>query len=144
MRIFDGPVDAHAMQNEWLANHSGGEWGAFLTFIGIVRSEGGISALSFDIYPPMLDAWFESWQKKASEIGAILKMAHSKGDVPVGTSSFACAVLTPHRKAGLKLLNDFVEDFKANAPIWKYDVMEGKRVYALERSHALPNSGLLA
>jgi len=44
----------------------------------------------------------------------------------------------------LRLINEFVEDFKANAPIWKYDVIGGERIYAKERSQAIKGAGLLA
>ncbi|EIW6350182.1 molybdenum cofactor biosynthesis protein MoaE, partial [Campylobacter jejuni] len=47
------------------------------------------------------------------------------------------------RKLGLKLLNEFVEDFKASAPIWKYDVINKERIYAKERSTKLCGAGLL-
>jgi len=70
-------------------------------------------------------------------------MAHSKGDVLVGESSYVSAVFSPKRKVALKLINEFVEDFKANAPIWKYDLIDGKRVYALDRSTPITGSGIL-
>jgi hypothetical protein len=36
-----------------------------------------------------------------------------------------------------------VEDFKSNAPIWKYDVINGERIYAYKRSQAIVGAGLL-
>jgi molybdopterin synthase catalytic subunit len=44
----------------------------------------------------------------------------------------------------LELIDEFVEDFKANAPIWKYDVKNGERIYAEDRSTPMSGSGLLA
>ncbi|MCI6565069.1 MAG: molybdenum cofactor biosynthesis protein MoaE, partial [Campylobacter sp.] len=38
---------------------------------------------------------------------------------------------------------EFVEDFKASAPIWKYDLKEGKRLYARSRSKAIAGAGIL-
>jgi molybdopterin synthase catalytic subunit len=37
----------------------------------------------------------------------------------------------------LELIDEFVEDFKASAPIWKYDIINGQRVYTLDRSTAI-------
>jgi len=71
-------------------------------------------------------------------------MAHSKGDVPNHTSSYISAVVSPQRKVALRLINEFVEDFKASAPIWKYDLIDGKRVYAKDRSLPLKGAGLLS
>ena len=70
-------------------------------------------------------------------------MAHSKGDVFLHEPSYVAAVFSPQRKVALKLIVEFVEDFKANAPIWKYDLLDGKRVYAKDRSSQIQGSGLL-
>ena len=112
--------------------------------MGIVREEGGISALSFDIYEPILKKWLDAWQERAKKENAYVLFAHSKGDVPVHTSSYVAGVVSPQRKVALRLINEFVEDFKANAPIWKYDVINGERIYAKERSQAINGAGLLA
>ncbi|RDU51822.1 molybdenum cofactor biosynthesis protein MoaE [Helicobacter sp. MIT 00-7814] len=102
-----------------------------------------IEALSFDIYTPLLQKWFESWQERARLTGAQILMAHSLGDVPKGASSYMCAVISSKRKAALSLYEEFIEDFKANAPIWKYDVINGKRIFALSRSTPIQGSGVL-
>ncbi|WP_110581620.1 molybdopterin synthase catalytic subunit [Helicobacter cinaedi] len=102
-----------------------------------------IEALSFDIYKPLLEKWFHSWQEKAHNMGAYVCMAHSIGDVPCGKSSFMCGIISSHRKVALSLYAELIEDFKANAPIWKYDVINHKRIYAKERSKALKGSGIL-
>ena len=41
------------------------------------------------------------------------------------------------------MIDLFVEDFKAQAPIWKYDLKDGERIYAKERSTPIVGSGLL-
>ncbi len=71
-------------------------------------------------------------------------MAHSRGDVLNHTSSYIAAVCSPKRRVAIELIDEFVEDFKASAPIWKYDIIKGKRVYALERSTAIFGAGLLS
>ena len=68
----------------------------------------------------------------------------AKGEVPVHESSYVAGVVSPQRKVALRLINEFVEDFKANAPIWKYDVVGGERIYAKERSQAIKGAGILA
>ncbi len=144
MELHNEPLDVKEIFGRWLDEHSRSNYGAFIPFVGIVREEDGIEALSFDIYEPILRSWFEGWQKTAAERGAIVKMAHAIGDVPVHTTSYMSAVLSPQRRVALKLIDEFVEDFKANAPIWKYDVIDGKRVYAAERSTPMDGAGVLA
>ena len=144
IELYQGPLNVEEILNRWLKEEMNSNFGAFIPFVGIIRAENKIEALSFDIYEPILKNWFEQWQSRASEMGAKVRMAHSIGDVPVHTSSYISAVMSPKRKVALKLINDFVEDFKANAPIWKYDVIDGKRVYAKDRSTPMEGAGILA
>lgn len=144
MELYQGPLDVKKIFGQWLDAEASSNYGAFVPFVGTIRDEGGIEALSFDIYEPVLQKWFGSWQKKAAEQGAVVKMAHAVGDVPVHTSSYISAVFSPKRRVALELIDVFVEDFKANAPIWKYDVKDGKRIYAEERSTRMDGAGVLA
>ena len=143
LELYPGQLDVDKIFSRWRKWGEDKNYGAFITFVGTVREEGGIEALSFDVYEPILAKWFEEWQQKAQERGAHLMMAHSIGNVPVHTSSYMAAVFSPKRRVALELIDEFVEDFKANAPIWKYDVISGERRYARERSQRLKGSGLL-
>jgi len=136
-------LDVAKILRDWYEEELRGNYGAFIPFVGTVREEDGIDGLSFDIYDPILASWFKSWQDKAKEKGAIVKMAHSRGDVMVHESSYIACVFSSKRRIALELINEFVEDFKASAPIWKYDLKDGKRIYALNRSTAINGSGIL-
>ena len=143
MEIYDGHLDVKMIFGKWLDEESNSNYGAFIPFVGTIRDEDGIEGLSFDIYEPILQKWFDGWVERAKERGAIVKMAHSRGDVPIHTSSYISAVFSPKRRVALELIDEFVEDFKANAPIWKYDLREGKRIYAEDRSTPMDGAGLL-
>ncbi|DAB29367.1 MAG TPA: molybdenum cofactor biosynthesis protein MoaE [Sulfurimonas sp. UBA12504] len=141
--LYEGSLEVPKILKEWYEQEAKSNYGAYIPFVGTVRSEDGIDGLSFDIYEPILNSWFASWQEKAKEKGAVIKMAHSRGDVMLHESSYIAAVFSPKRRVALEFIDAFVEDFKASAPIWKYDLKEGKRVYALERSTAIVGSGIL-
>lgn len=143
LELYDGPLNVDNIVNRWYDSQHNQNFGAFISFVGTVRDEGGIEGLSFDIYEPILKNWFHTWQEKAAQFDAVLVMAHSIGDVPLHHSSYISGVFSPKRRVALDLIDEFVEDFKASAPIWKYDLIEGKRVYAEDRSTPLENSGLL-
>lgn len=143
LELFDGPLDVEAILARWHAAHREHNHGAFITFVGTVRDEGGIDGLSFDLHPPLLQPWFESWSAKAAAHDARIMMAHSRGDVLLHQCSYIAGISSPKRRAALELIDTFVEDFKASAPIWKYDLEGGVRRYALQRSTALQGSGLL-
>jgi molybdopterin synthase catalytic subunit len=144
VELYQGSLDVKAIFGRWLDEEATSNYGAYIPFVGTIRAEDGIEALSFDIYEPVLQKWFEEWQEKAAAVGAVVKMAHSIGDVPVHTSSYVSAVFSPKRRVALELIDLFVEDFKANAPIWKYDVKQGKRIYAADRSTPMSGAGLLS
>ncbi len=144
LELHDGSLEVEKITNNWYNNFRLSNFGAIITFVGVVRDEDGIDGLSFDIYEPILNSWFESWQKKAKEKNAIVLMAHSRGDVLNHTSSYIAAVCSPKRRVALELIDEFVEDFKASAPIWKYDIIKGKREYALNRSTEISGAGLLS
>lgn len=141
--LYNGALNVNEIHKAWYERYRSENLGAFITFCGIVRDENGIEALYFDIYERLLKAWFEKWCEKVAPKKVILCFAHSQGEVKIHQSSYFVALISKQRKIALSLINDFVEDFKANAPIWKYDVKKGVKAYALERSAKLPNFGLL-
>jgi len=144
LELFNGSLPVEQITNKWYDDFRLSNFGAIITFVGVVRDEDGIDGLSFDIYEPILNSWFNSWQEKAKVKGAIVLMAHSKGDVLNHTSSYIAAVCSPKRRVSLELIDEFVEDFKASAPIWKYDIINGHRQYALDRSTAIAGAGILS
>jgi len=144
LSLYNGALDVPNILKEWYEDEARSNYGAYIPFVGTVRSEDGIEGLSFDIYEPILESWFKAWQQKAKEKGAVIKMAHSRGDVMLHESSYIAAVFSPKRRVALEFIDEFVEDFKASAPIWKYDLKNGQRIYAKDRSTAIKGSGILA
>ncbi|WP_033602202.1 molybdopterin synthase catalytic subunit [Helicobacter pylori] len=144
LKIIQGALDTDKLLKAYQEEACAKNFGAFCVFVGIVREEDYIQGLSFDIHEALLKAWFERWRHKAKDWGVTLKMAHSLGDVLIGQSSFLCVLMGKNRKNALELYEKFIEDFKRNAPIWKYDLVNNERIYAKERSHLLKGSGILA
>lgn len=149
LEIYNAPLMCSEIYTKWSAFAAMNNLGANAIFTGIVRSEHNeenenVLGLSFDIYMPLLVQWFAKWEKFANSHQAIIKMAHSQGDVLIGQSSYMAGIFSSKRKIVLKLFAKFIEDFKHNAPIWKYDILAKGRVYANKRSYKLPNSGILS
>ena len=142
-QIIKGSLDERALYSEFCGICKELNYGAFLSFSGIIRAEDSISGLSFDIYEPILKKWFNDWCERTKDLNIKLFFAHAQGDVLVGECSYFAGIASSHRKNGLLTFAEFVEDFKQNAPIWKYDLIDGKRIYAKDRSFKLPNAGLL-
>ena len=144
LELFEGSLPVESITNKWYNDFKNSNYGAIITFVGVVRDEDEIDGLSFDIYEPILNKWFTQRQNKVQKQNAIVLMAHSKGDVFNHESSYIAAVCSPKRRVALELIDEFVEDFKASAPIWKYDLRNKKREYALDRSTKIKGSGLLS
>jgi len=143
LSLYNGALNVPQILKDWYEEELKSNYGAFIPFVGTIREEDGITGLSFDIYEPILESWFKVWQEKAKQRGAIIKMAHARGDVLLHESSYISAVFSPKRRVALELIEEFVEDFKASAPIWKYDLKNGERIYAKDRSTAIAGSGIL-
>jgi molybdopterin synthase catalytic subunit len=141
--LVQGNLDVQTITNNWYNEFKTSNYGAIITFVGVVRDENQIDGLSFDIYEPILYEWFNQWQQKAQKQNAIVLMAHSIGDVLNHQSSYIAGICSPKRRVALELIDEFVEDFKASAPIWKYDIIKGKREYALDRSTKIKGAGIL-
>ncbi len=144
LELYNGNLDVKSIQNRWFDLVKEKNYGALITFIGIVRDEDEIDGLSFDIYEPILKKWFSNWQDKLKQNNGEVFMAHSIGDVFLHQSSFMCAISSPKRRVSLEMIDSFVEDFKANAPIWKYDLKNKKRIFIKKRGKKLENSGVLS
>ncbi|KGI56072.1 molybdenum cofactor biosynthesis protein MoaE [Campylobacter sp. MIT 97-5078] len=142
--LCKGSLKVPLLYTKWYEAYKDANLGAFVSFCGIVRAEDELEGLSFDICENLLRSWFITWQEKVEKEGVKLCFAHSIGDVKVHESSYLAGVFSKQRKLGLTLINEFVEDFKANAPIWKYDLLKGQRIYAKDRSIKLLGAGLLS
>jgi molybdopterin synthase catalytic subunit len=143
LELYEGSLEVEKITNAWYQKFRLSNYGAIITFVGVVRDEDNIEGLSFDIYEPILQSWFDEWQEKAKKKNAIVLMAHSRGDVLNHESSYIAAVCSPKRRVALETIDEFVEDFKAQAPIWKYDIVDGKRIYAQNRSTKIDGAGIL-
>jgi len=144
LELYNGSLDVPTILQRWYKEEEKSNYGAFIPFVGTIRDEDNIDGLSFDVYEPILESWYKAWVEKAKAKGAIIKMAHSRGDVMLHESSYIAAVFSPKRRVALEFIDEFVEDFKASAPIWKYDLKNGQRIYAEDRSTAIKGSGLLS
>lgn len=144
LKIYKKPLKREKVLKKWTDSIPNSKHGAFVTFVGIIRDENNIDGLSFDIYEPMVKKWFKKWNKIAKKNNSKIYMAHTVGDVGLNEISYIAGVSSPKRRFALETIDKFVEDFKANAPIWKYDLKNGKRVYAKDRSTKISGSGLLS
>lgn len=98
--------------------------GALLEFQGMVRDlENGkpISALCYEVYEPMACRALREILERLGDIHPCqaVTVIHRYGVIPVGEVAIFVRVESAHRAAGIRLLEDFMNELKLVVPIWK-------------------------
>ena len=101
--------------------------GAVVVFEGVVRpKEDGriLVGLDYEQYEPMTLASLTTLgQEIVDQHGlAALRVEHSVGHVPNHAVSFRLYVASPHRKAALAAMDEYIDRMKKEVPLWKVPV----------------------
>lgn len=117
VRISNAPISA---ENE-LAALAGLGGGAVSSFTGIVRDDGGVTAIELEHYPGMTEAsllrLIEAATARWSLLGAMI--THRVGIVPVGSPVVVIGVTSLHRADALDATAFLIDRLKTDAPFWK-------------------------
>lgn len=100
------------------------EAGALVEFRGLVRRterEKKISALVYEIYEKMAHRLIREILERLNQEHPILSatVIHRYGIVPTGEASIYVRIQSKHRGEAFRVLERFMNDFKADVPIWK-------------------------
>jgi len=102
----------------------GPETGSLVEFYGIVRETEGtdkVSALHYEAYTSMAE------KVMREKIGVLqgkypcqaIRIVHRLGVVPTGESAIYVGIQSKHRREGFLFLQEFMDEFKKDVPIWK-------------------------
>ncbi len=103
---------------------SGRETGSLVDFFGIVReTEAGtaISSLQYEAYRSMAEKVMRekiALLEKKHPCQAV-RIVHRLGTIPAGESAIYVGVRSRHRQEGFLFLQEFMDEFKKDVPIWK-------------------------
>jgi molybdopterin synthase catalytic subunit len=100
------------------------ETGSLVEFYGIVRETEGsekIPALHYEAYASMAE------KVMREKIAALekkypcqsIRIVHRLGLVPQGESAIYVGLQSKHRREGFLFLQEFMDEFKKDVPIWK-------------------------
>lgn len=100
------------------------ETGSVVEFYGIVReTEGGakIPSLRYEAYAAMAE---KVMHEKIASIEKkhpcqAVRIVHRLGVVPKGESAIYVGIQSRHRGEGFRFLQEFMDEFKKDVPIWK-------------------------
>jgi len=100
------------------------ETGSLVEFFGIVRETEGtqkINLLHYEAYASMAEKVMREkimLLEKKYPCQAI-RIVHRIGLVPKGESAIYVGIQSKHRQEGFLLLQEFMDEFKKDVPIWK-------------------------
>ena len=140
IKIVENKIDEAALLQEVKSNNSG----AAVLFTGTTRREtaGRITeTLHYEAYGDMAMRELERIRTEAMERFDLEKCAvvHRTGEVPLGETSIAVAVSSPHRKHAFESAAWIMDQIKADVPIWKKEVWADGSTEWVHPGAATPN-----
>jgi molybdopterin synthase catalytic subunit len=95
--------------------------GAIASFIGIVRSDDGVTAIELEHYPAMTEASLIGLAKEAQARWDVADstVVHRVGRMVVGEPIVLVLTAAPHRAAALEACAFLIDRLKTDAPFWK-------------------------
>lgn len=97
--------------------------GAVASFVGIVRGDGGLVALTLDHYPAMTQAALTTLAKDAATRWSLsgVTLHHRVGRLIPGDPIVLVACASPHRRDALQACAFLIDRLKTDAPFWKQE-----------------------
>jgi molybdopterin synthase catalytic subunit len=98
--------------------------GGIASFTGIVRADGGLTALHLDHYPAMTTAQMEKIAAEAAQRWPLLGLTviHRFGTLPVGARIVFVGAASKSRVPALEATAFLIDWLKVAAPFWKREV----------------------
>lgn len=97
--------------------------GAVVTFTGVVRSDGGLSALTLEHYPGMTEREISRHVDEAERRWPLLgvMILHRIGRLVPGENIVRVVVAAVHRRAAFQAAEFLIDYLKTRAPFWKLE-----------------------
>ena len=117
IRITHGRIDVASVVDSVRRDDAG----AVVLFLGSVRADPGVAALSYEAYAAMAEKVFADLAVRAREKFHVLELSivHRIGRVPVGGDSVAVACSAAHRREAFDACAWAMDEVKRIVPIWK-------------------------
>ena len=95
--------------------------GAVVTFTGVVRGDGGITAMEIEHYPGMTERAIAAIADQAVARWTLIDalVIHRHGRLAVGEAIMMVATAAPHRADAFAAAEFLMDYLKSRAPFWK-------------------------
>jgi molybdopterin synthase catalytic subunit len=100
--------------------------GGVASFTGVVRGDGGLSALVLEHYPAMTQLQLERIAGEAARRWSLLgiRLIHRVGTLTPGARIVFVGTASRHRTAALESCAFLIDWLKTDAPFWKKEIHE--------------------
>jgi molybdopterin synthase catalytic subunit len=132
VRVMREPCDVGAEVAALSANGVG----AVASFIGIVRGDGGLTALTLEHYPAMTEAALRALADEAVSRWSLggVTLHHRVGRLIPGDPIVLVACASAHRQDALEACAFLIDRLKTDAPFWKRESFtDGREVWVEAR-----------
>ena len=120
--VQEAAFDPGAEANAFAAGAAGA--GAVVTFTGIVRGDGGLSAMEIEQYPGMTLRALSDFAQAAMARFALcdVLVIHRHGRLAAGETIMMVATAAPHRGDAFAAAEYLMDWLKSRAPFWKKEI----------------------
>lgn len=131
VRVQAEPFDPGAE----LAGFDASGAGAVVSFTGIVRGSGGLSALEIEHYPAMTIPAIAAMVNEARSRFALTaaRVIHRHGRLAVGEPIMMVLTAAPHRRYAFEAADFLMDWLKSRAPFWKKEIGEDGAAWVAAR-----------
>ncbi len=126
--LKDGAPDFHSLFSEFVASLPKGKGGAIVSFTGIVREDTkpatrdvATGSIEIECVEGLANEALQAISSKIEARDGIIKVSiiHLAGEFLVGEPMVHVLVCGAHRQEAFSALEDAVNMYKADAPLWK-------------------------
>jgi molybdopterin synthase catalytic subunit len=98
--------------------------GAVVTFTGLVRGDGGLTAMEIEHYPGMTEAAIQDHAAAAAARFGLsdVLVIHRHGRLTPGEAIMMVATAAPHRADAFAAAEFLMDYLKSRAPFWKKEI----------------------
>ena len=134
IRVQPGAIDVAAETSALTAGRS--DIGAVVSFVGHVRADDGLTALTLEHYPGMTQRQLASIAAEAEARWPLLGGAviHRHGRMVPGEAIVLVAIASAHRAAAFEAAAFLMDWLKTRAPFWKIEDRDGSRNWIAAKS----------
>lgn len=122
LSVQEAPFDLGAESAAFAAAVAGA--GAVVTFTGLVRGDGGLSAMEIEHYPGMTERAIRAIAEEAVGRWNLTDalVIHRHGRLAVGEPIMMVATAAPHRGDAFAAAEFLMDYLKSRAPFWKKEI----------------------